>query len=107
MRKRSQVNAISHALDAHNIAYRATDINPLATDMSIIDLRSLTRALLYPNDRLAWFSILRAPWCGLDMHDLFYVGQYNIQHQHASLPVSYNHLTLPKIYPVYISVGPR
>jgi ATP-dependent helicase/nuclease subunit A len=85
VRKRSQVNAISHALDAHNIAYRATDINPLATDMSIIDLRSLTRALLYPNDRLAWFSLLRAPWCGLDMHDLYYVGQYNIQHQHATL----------------------
>jgi ATP-dependent exoDNAse (exonuclease V) beta subunit len=85
VRKRSQVNEISRALSEHNIVYHATDINRLNTDMSIIDLRSLTRALLYPNDRLAWFSILRAPWCGLDMYDLYYIGQYNIQHKHATL----------------------
>jgi ATP-dependent helicase/nuclease subunit A len=88
VRKRSQVNAISQALSEHNIAYRATDINRLNTDMSIIDLRSLTRVLLYPNDNLAWFSLLRAPWCGLDMHDLYYIGQYNIQHKNASLLTS-------------------
>jgi ATP-dependent helicase/nuclease subunit A len=92
VRKRSQVNAISQVLDAQKITYRATDINRLDTDMSIIDLRSLTRALLYPNDKLAWFSLLRAPWCGLDMHDLYYVGQYNIQHQHATLIASLNDL---------------
>lgn len=85
VRKRSQVKLISQALQEQGIIYRATDINRLNTDMSIIDLRSLTRALLFPNDRLAWFSILRAPWCGIDMNDLYYVGQYNIQHKHASL----------------------
>ncbi len=85
VRKRSQVKIISQVLQEQGIIYRATDINRLNTDMSIIDLRSLTRALLFPNDRLAWFSILRAPWCGLDMNDLYYVGQYNIQHKHASL----------------------
>jgi len=85
VRKRSQVKLISQALQEQNIVYRATDINRLNTDMSIIDLRSLTRALLFPNDRLAWFSMLRAPWCGMDMNDLYYVGQYNIQYKHASL----------------------
>ncbi len=85
VRKRSQVKLISDALQAQDIDYRATDINRLNTDMDIIDLRSLTRALLFPNDRLAWFSILRAPWCGIDMNDLYYVGQYNIQYKHASL----------------------
>ncbi|MFT6386670.1 MAG: ATP-dependent exoDNAse (exonuclease V) beta subunit [Cellvibrionaceae bacterium] len=41
--------------------------------MVIMGLLNLTRALLYPNERIAWLSLLRAPWCGLDMQDLHQV----------------------------------
>ncbi|MBX2807548.1 MAG: hypothetical protein KTR20_02865, partial [Cellvibrionaceae bacterium] len=29
------------------------------------------------NDRIAWLSLLRTPWCGLDMHDLHTLANHN------------------------------
>ncbi len=69
-RGRNHLQQIFPAMSRLGLSWQATDIDSLAQRMAIIDLTSLTRALLNPADRIAWFSILRAPWCGLDLKDL-------------------------------------
>jgi len=50
--------------------YQAIKFNPLAETPAIRDLAALTLALTQVADRLAWLSILRAPFIGLDLSDL-------------------------------------
>jgi ATP-dependent helicase/nuclease subunit A len=70
VRARRDLAAILPALRAAGIPFRAVDLEPLAEQPEIIDLLSLLRALLHPADRLSWLGVLRAPWCGLLLHDL-------------------------------------
>ncbi len=70
VRTRTHLQKILPALSAAGLRYQATEIDRLASRMVIMDLLSLTRALLNPADRIAWLSLLRAPWCGLDNYDL-------------------------------------
>ncbi len=70
VRTRTHLQKILPALSAAGLSYQATEIDRLASRMAIMDLLSLTRALLNPADRIAWLAVLRAPWCGLDNHDL-------------------------------------
>ncbi|HSW12852.1 MAG TPA: 3'-5' exonuclease, partial [Solimonas sp.] len=70
VRSRGHLEAITPALREAGLAYRAVDIEGLAARPVIEDLRSLTRALLQPADRIAWLAVLRAPWCGLELADL-------------------------------------
>lgn len=70
VRSRSHLQFIIPALKAANIPYRAIDIDPLAERQTIQDLMSLTKSLMNLADRIAWFAILRAPWCGLTLADL-------------------------------------
>lgn len=73
VRSRTHLSEIIPALKTHRIAYQAIDIDPLSTKQTIQDLSSLTRALLHPGDRLAWLAILRAPWCGCTLQDLWLI----------------------------------
>ena len=73
------------ALKAEGISWQATEIDSLGDRMPIIDLKSLTRALLSPSDRIAWLAILRSPWCGLSLNDLFLVANYKAKSEDASL----------------------
>ncbi|WP_461481686.1 UvrD-helicase domain-containing protein [Porticoccus sp.] len=70
VRNRTHLPEILRALQQAGHRWQATDIDPLGKRMPVIDLMSLTRALLSPADRIAWLAVLRAPWCGLDLEDL-------------------------------------
>lgn len=72
-RNRNHVAAIIPALKQAGLRFRAVDLEPLAEQEAIVDLMALTRALLDPADRVAWLSVLRAPWCGLTLADLEWI----------------------------------
>ncbi len=70
VRRRADARAIVAELNRRHIAFQAVDMDPLAERSIVQDLRALTRALLHPADRVAWLSVLRAPWCGLELAEL-------------------------------------
>ena len=71
VRKKKHLGRILPALSAAGIPFQAPDLAPLASKMVVLDLLSLTRALLDPSDRISWLALLRAPWCGLQLPDLY------------------------------------
>jgi len=70
VRKRDALADIVPALRAAGIRFRAIDIEHLGEKQVVQDLYALTRALSHLGDRIAWLSILRAPWAGLSLQDL-------------------------------------
>ncbi|MBV9405107.1 MAG: UvrD-helicase domain-containing protein, partial [Acidobacteriaceae bacterium] len=70
VRSRSHIVAILPALRAAGIRYEAIEIDELKEQQHILDLISLTRAVLHLGDRVSWLACLRAPWCGLTLADL-------------------------------------
>lgn len=76
-RARSHLTDIISALQEKGIPWQATEMNSLASRMPVIDLFSLTRALLNPADRIAWLSLLRSPCCGFDLYDLHAIANFS------------------------------
>ena len=74
VRARTHLELIAHRLRMAEIPFRAVEIEQLSQRQEVKDLTSLTRALLHPMDRIAWLSVLRAPWCGLTLRDLHTLG---------------------------------
>lgn len=70
VQSRSHLRQILPTLKSFNIAFRAVDIEPLANQSHILDLLALTRAYSHLADKVAWLSILRAPWCGLNLNSM-------------------------------------
>ncbi len=64
-----------------NIAFQAVEIEALEGRQVVQDLLSLTHALHHRADRVHWLALLRAPWCGLSLHDLHALAG----HDHRSL----------------------
>jgi ATP-dependent exoDNAse (exonuclease V) beta subunit len=70
VRNRLALAEIVPALKAAGIRYRAIEIEHLGEKQVVQDLYALTRALLHSGDRIAWLSLLRAPWCALPLSRL-------------------------------------
>lgn len=73
VRGRGHLKTIVPALRAANLNWQAIDITPLASRMPVVDMLSLTRALLSPADKISWLAVLRAPFCGLSLCDLLVI----------------------------------
>ncbi len=71
VRSRGHLARIVPRLKECGLRFRAIEIEPLGHRQVVQDLLALTRALAHPADRLAWLAVLRAPWCGLTLADLY------------------------------------
>lgn len=69
-RTRAHLYDIAAALRRRGVVFQAVDLMRLNDRPAIRDLVALTRALAQPADRIAWLSLLRAPWCGLNLADI-------------------------------------
>ncbi len=70
VRTRAQLNALLPKLERAGIRYSGIDIQPLADLQAVIDVLALCKALARIDDRVAWLSLLRGPWCGLNLVDI-------------------------------------
>ncbi len=69
-RARKALEPIAAALREAQIPFRAVELEQLKDRPEVLDALALARALLNPQDRVAWLGVLRAPWCGLALDDL-------------------------------------
>ncbi|MEE4190425.1 MAG: UvrD-helicase domain-containing protein [Halieaceae bacterium] len=79
VRRKADLLALIPELKGRGISWQAQEIDALADSMVVRDLATLCRALHNPLDRVAWFGLLRAPWCGLEHADLLALAQLQPQ----------------------------
>ena len=75
VRARAHAQPLMRALRAEGVAFRAVDIETLKERAVVRDLLMLLRALSHLGDRIAWLALLRAPWTGLALADLWRVAR--------------------------------
>jgi ATP-dependent exoDNAse (exonuclease V) beta subunit len=75
VRSRTHLAAIVRELRTRGIPFQAVEIEALGSQPHVCDLLALTRALVHRGDRLAWLSLLRAPFVGLSLADLAAVAE--------------------------------
>ena len=69
-RTRSHLVSIIDQLKLKNIPFQAIEQDRLDQTQHILDLRTLTLALLDSSDRAAWIGLMRTPWLGLTLTDM-------------------------------------
>ena len=75
VRSRRQVVQLLPYLQTKNINYQATELQSFSKNPIIRDLMTLLQAMLFQHDQLAWFALLRTPFCGLLLSDLLVIAQ--------------------------------
>ncbi len=78
VRSRSQLRELLPALQQAQVPYQAVEVENLIDRSAIQDVLALTFALAHLGDRTAWLSVLRAPWCALDLADLLTIAQHSL-----------------------------
>jgi ATP-dependent helicase/nuclease subunit A len=73
VRNRDALAEIIPALKSAGIRFRAIEIERLGEKQVVQDLYAIARALTHLGDRVAWLSLLRAPWIGLALSDLYQI----------------------------------
>ncbi|WP_159991005.1 UvrD-helicase domain-containing protein [Pelistega ratti] len=120
VRSRSHIGRISEKLTQANIPIQAVKMVSLGQTEEVIDLIQLVRALTHEWDRLAWMSLLRAPFCGLSLVSLTRLFEDKKEQSIPSLLKTYlqdeqalvaligqdeakrlMHLAVPLVYPPY------
>ncbi|WP_256209121.1 exodeoxyribonuclease V subunit beta [Nitrosospira sp. Nsp14] len=77
VRNRSHLIDIIPRLREAGLRFRAIEIEGLGHRPVVQDLLALTRALAHPADSSAWLALLRAPWCGLLLADIYALASPN------------------------------
>lgn len=77
-RTRRHLAPIMTLLKKLNISFVAHEIDYLAMRMHVMDCVSLLRATNDLTDKISWYAILRAPWLGLSLSDIFALSESNV-----------------------------
>ena len=71
VRSRSHVAHIAPLLRESGVPFRAKDIDVLGERQTVRDLHAITNAMVHLSDRAAWLTLLRGPWFGMELADLW------------------------------------
>ncbi|MGH1541213.1 MAG: UvrD-helicase domain-containing protein [Arenicella sp.] len=77
VRSRGQLKTILPELEHRGITYAGVDIKPLNQAQEVLDVLALCKALVRLDDKVAWLSLLRGPWCGLSLAEITQLTQGN------------------------------
>ncbi len=69
-RSKAHLAELVTQLRCSGLRFQAVEIGALQHSPAVLDLVSLTRALIHSGDRVAWLALLYGPYCGLSLEDL-------------------------------------
>ena len=84
-RSRNDTSGLIPLLHQYGIEFDASKFSSVQDNPLVMDLMSLSRAIYNIHDQVAWYAILRAPWCGLQLGDILALAQASPEEEGFSL----------------------